>query len=211
MEKIDLNIAQDFTPVIQTVYFVRPFAVRKDAPWNTWQEFIKYARDHKGIITIGIWGAADFGWILLKQIEEIEKVEFVYVPFSGPGEIMAALLGGHITANAIASGMFHARSGECKLLMVFTDNRVKSAPDVPTVKELYGLEYAVFGGLLAPKGLPEPILAKIHDAYKKAMDDPDFLKICDKMDLIMSYKNPEEFRKILEKTDNGVRNFMKQK
>lgn len=55
-QKLGFDVSRDFTPVVQTHLFLLPFAVRKDAPWNTWQDFIKSAKGGKDIITIGSWG-----------------------------------------------------------------------------------------------------------------------------------------------------------
>ena len=148
----------------------------------------------------------------MKQIENAEKTKFVYVPFSGAGEVMAALLGGHITANTLASGTLYARNGELKVLLFFADKRMKDFPDVPTAKELYGLEGAGtnggFTGIVALKGLPEPVLTKLHDAFRKAVDDPEFTKVIDKFGLLVSYKNPKEFADVIRKTDEGIKQVL---
>jgi tripartite-type tricarboxylate transporter receptor subunit TctC len=204
-EKISFAIPRDFTPVIQTYVYARAFFVRKDAPWKTWQDLVKYGRDHKAEITVGTWGPKDFGWLMLTEIEKRENIKFIFAPFSGPGEVMAALLGGHVSASTLTSGWLYVRSGECRALLAFTDRRVESAPDVPCSKELYGLERAVFGGILAPKGLPQPILMKLHNAFRKASEDEDFRKICGKLEMIPTIKSPAEFTKALEEADEATR------
>src|SRR5208283_4245473 len=126
-EKFDFSFA-DFTPILQVQSHPLPFAVRKDASWKTWQEFIKYGREHTGTVTVGVFGATSTGWLALKQIENVERMKFVYVPFPGAGEVMAALLGGHITANTLTSGTLYARNGELKVLLFFADKRMKDFP-----------------------------------------------------------------------------------
>jgi len=205
MEKIQFAIPKDFTPVLQTYVYARAFFVRKDAPWKSWQDLMKDAREQKTGVTVGTWGPRDFGWLMLTEIEKKENVKFVFAPFSGPGEVMSALLGGHVSASTLTSGWLYVRSGECRALLVFTGRRIQSAPDVPCSKELYGLEREVFGGILAPKGLPEPILMKLHNAFKKATEDSEYRKICEKLESIVSTKSPDEFRKALEEADEATR------
>jgi tripartite-type tricarboxylate transporter receptor subunit TctC len=211
MEKFDFSFT-DFTPILQVQSHPLPFAVKKDAPWKTWQEFIKYGREHTGTVTVGVFGATSTGWLALKQIENVEKTKFVYVPFPGAGEVMAALLGGHITANTLTSGTLYARNGELKVLLFFSDKRMKDFPDVPTAKEVYGLEGAGinggFTGIVAPKGLPEPVLARLHDAFKKALDNPEFTKVIGKFELLVSYKNPKEFADVIRKTNEGIKEVL---
>lgn len=212
VEKFDFSFVNDFTPILQVQSHPVPFAVRKDAPWKTWQEFIKYAREHKGVVTVGVFGATSGGWLALKQIEQIEKTQFAFVPFPGAGQVMTAILGGHITANTLTSGTLYAKSGELKVLLFFADKRLKDFPDVPTAKELYGLEgggiTGGFSGIVAPKGLPEPILTRLHDAFKKALEDAEFLKVIEKFELLVSHKNPKEFAETIRKSDEKIRSII---
>jgi tripartite-type tricarboxylate transporter receptor subunit TctC len=212
VNKLGFTIPDDFPPVIQFHTIPMPVAVKKDSAWKTWQEFIKYAREQKEIVSIGIFGRKGTNWLTLHQIEKMEDVKFVYVPFSTAGENAAAILGGHITASMIVSSIVYAKSGQLKLLLVFSDQRLKSFPDVPTAKEVYGPEGVAFGGgfggILAPKGLPTPILTKLHDAFKKGMEDQGFLKVIESFDQVISYKNSEEFAKMLKRMVGVVTEFM---
>ena len=214
VEKLNYRVPDDFTPIIQFQTIPLPFAVRNDAPWKTWEELIKYTREHKGKVIVGIFGSKGTPWLVLNQIEKSENVKFVYAPYAGGGKAVTAILGGHVTATVIVSAIRYAKSGELRLLLVFSDQRLKSFPDVPTAKELYGPEGVGFGGgsngILATKGLPKPILTRLHDAFKKAMEDQDFIKVCESFDLVISYRNPEEFAKVLKRTDDVVRDFLRE-
>jgi tripartite-type tricarboxylate transporter receptor subunit TctC len=214
LENLGYSVWRDFTPIIQLQNQPMPFAVRKDAPWSTWQEIIKHLRDGKNRIKVGIWGAKSSNWLALSQVEKKENVKFVYVPFTGGGESITAILGGHLDANMATSSIMYAKSGELKLLLVFADQRLKHFPNVPTGKELYGLEGAGFGGgfagIIAPKGLPKAILEKLHDAFKKAMEDPDYRAVSEKFDLLVSYRNPEDFQNLLQKTEEAITAYAKE-
>jgi tripartite-type tricarboxylate transporter receptor subunit TctC len=211
VEKFDFSY-NDFTPIVQVQSHPVPFAVRKDAPWKTWQELVKHMREGKGKVTVGVFGATSTGWIALKQMEPVEKVKFVYVPFPGAGEVMAAILGGHVTANTLTSGTLYARNGELKVLLFLADKRMKDFPDVPTAKELYGLNGAGinggFSGIVAPKGLPGPVQKKLSEAFKKAMEDGEFLKTIEKYELLVAYKSPAEFAEVLNITDKGIKQIV---
>ena len=214
MEKLNYSASNDFAPIIQVQNQPMPFAVRKDAPWSTWQEIVKHARERKGPIKVGVWGAKSSNWLALSQVEKKENVKFVYVPFTGGGESITAILGGHLDANMATSSIMYAKSGELKLLLVFADQRLKNFPNVPTGKELYGPEGAGFGGgfggITAPKGLPNAVLTKLHDAFKKAMEDPDYRAVSDKFDLLISYRKPEDFRNLLQRTEEAIKAYAKE-
>jgi tripartite-type tricarboxylate transporter receptor subunit TctC len=214
MEKLNYSTSNDFTPILEVQNQPMPFAVRKDAPWNTWQDVVRHLRESKGPIKVGIWGAKSSNWLALSQVEKKENIKFVYVPFSGGGESITAILGGHLDGNMATSSIMYAKSGELKLLLVFADQRLKNFPNVPTGKELYGQEGVGFGGgfggITAPKGLPSAILTKLHDAFKKAMEDPDYRGVSEKFDLLISYRKPEDFRNLLQRTEEAIKAYAKE-
>lgn len=213
IEKLNYSITDNFTPIIHIQGHPLPVALKKDAPWDAWQEFIKYTREHKGEVKISVWGAKSLVWLALTQIEKIEKVNFIYIPYASSGEAMAAILGGHITATTGGSAIMYAKSGELKVLLLFAERRLKSLPNVPTAKELYklgGVFTGGFSGIVAPKGLPEPIRIKLHDAFQKAMEDEEYLKLVDKYDLIISHKNSEEFGKLIKEFDREIKEVIKE-
>jgi tripartite-type tricarboxylate transporter receptor subunit TctC len=214
MEKLNYSVWNDFTSIIQIQNQPMPFAVRKDAPWNNWQDIVKHLRDGKNKLKVGIWGAKSSNWLALSQAEKRENVKFIYVPFKGGGESITAILGGHIDANMATSSIMYAKSGELKLLLVFADQRLKNFPNVPTGKELFGPEGVGFGGgfagVIAPKGLPKAIVEKLHDAFKKAMEDPDYRAVSEKFDLLVSYRNPADFQNLMKRTEEAIRAYTKE-
>lgn len=101
--------------------------------------------------------------------------------------------------NTLSGVIMYTVSGELRTLLVLASGRLKRLPEVPTGKEVYG--ESVFGvdggwsGILTLKGVPGPIVKTLHDALKKGMEDPDFLKMCDKVNHLPGYKSSEDFSK----------------
>lgn len=209
VEKLEFNVPDDFTPIIKFQCHPGPVAVKRDAPWKTWQDFIKYAREHKGEVKIGVWGSKSMVWLTLKQIETMENVTFTYLPHASSGEAMTQILGGHIEATTGSSAVMYSKpGGELRTLLLFADKRLKSLPEVVTAKELgYTglLMEGGYSGLLAPKGLPGPVLMKLHEAFKQAMEDPDYIKVVDQFMLSISHKNPEEYKKELKEVSEAIK------
>ncbi|MBI2219432.1 MAG: hypothetical protein HYU51_19305 [Candidatus Rokubacteria bacterium] len=110
-----------------------------------------------------------------------------------------AILGGHV--DALASGpavvIPHIKSGKLRALAGWGDKRVVALPEVPTFKELGypGSEFYIWAGVFAPKGTPEPVLAKLRDALRAAVADPDFKGAMDKMQTPIAFKQGDEFRR----------------
>lgn len=92
-------------------------------------------------------------------------------------------------------------AGKLRLLMVWTDQRAPSFPDVPTLKELgYPLVIDSPWGLAGPKGQDPKIVARLHDAFKKATDTPSVIALLAKYDMVVNYRNTEDYRKFVAET-----------
>jgi tripartite-type tricarboxylate transporter receptor subunit TctC len=82
---------------------------------------------------------------------------------------------------------------------------VEAFKDVPLAKEKgYDVQVDVYTGVLAPKGTPKEIVAILHDAFKKAMEDPDVIEQFKKLGVEPAYAGAEEFQKDI--TDSFTRN-----
>ena len=123
--------------------------------------------------------------------------QYQHVPFKSNAEGMNAFLGGHIDAMSDASGWgTHADSGKARLLATFTEQRTKRWPTSPTARE-QGLDivYPSPYGLAGPKGMEPKVVQVLHDAFKKALDDPEHQKTLEKLDQILWYKNSADYTK----------------
>ena len=158
--KVDFFVAKDFTHLIKYQIHPNPVAVKRDAPWNTWEDFLKAARTAKEPMKIGMWGSRSFACMGLEQIAKKENVTFTYVPFNSTGEAMSSILGGHTDVTTGSSGIMYSKEGgTLKTLLLFSNGRIKDLPGVPTASEKGYSGLGVTGGfswLVAPKGLPGP-------------------------------------------------------
>jgi tripartite-type tricarboxylate transporter receptor subunit TctC len=123
----------DLTYIIHLTAYTFGLAVRADAPWQTLDEFIAYARAHPAALTYGTSGPLSPGHIALSQIAAARGVRFTHVPYKGVADSSTALLGGHIHAIATSSGWAPlVDSGKLRLLATFGKVRTKRWPQVPT-------------------------------------------------------------------------------
>ncbi|MCX7856911.1 MAG: tripartite tricarboxylate transporter substrate binding protein [Deltaproteobacteria bacterium] len=191
---------KDFEPIINVVSDPSMFLVRSDCQWKTLKEFIDYARKNPGMITVGNSGAGGGVHLVALAFEKTVGAKFNHIPFSGGGPSITALLGGHIHAVSVSppEGISHVQAGKLKIMALFAEKRLEMFPDVPTVKE-QGIDFAMgmWRGLAAPKGTPPEIIKKLHDAFKKAMDDPAFRKSAKDMAINLAYLGPLDFGKLM--------------
>jgi tripartite-type tricarboxylate transporter receptor subunit TctC len=103
-----------------------------------------------------------------------------FTPFSGDAPAITALLGGHIMASAgVAAGYVpHVQAGSLRIIGAYSEERLEDYPEVPCTAELgYAHPPRLWIFLYGPKGLPEPIVAKLEDAFGKASQTPSFKEL----------------------------------
>ncbi len=191
---------KSFEPIINVVKDPGMFLVRSDSPWKTLHEFLDYAKKNPEMITVGNSGAGGGVHLIALAFEKTVGVKFNHIPFAGGGPSVTALLGGHINAVSVSppEGIEHVKAGKLRIIALFAEKRFDIFPDVPTVKE-QGIDFTMgqWRGLVAPKGTPPDVIKKLHDAFKKGMEDPVFIKSAKDMVVNLSYLGPEDFGKLM--------------
>jgi tripartite-type tricarboxylate transporter receptor subunit TctC len=176
--------------------------VRAESPWKTAKEFIEDAKKRPGQISYsssGIYGTLHMAMELLSSAAGIK---LRHVPYAGAGPALTALLGGHV--DALASGpaviLPQIKAGKLRALAGWGDKRVAALPEVPTFKELGypEAEFYIWAGLFAPRGTPEPVLAKLREAARLAVADAEFKAAMDKLETPIAFKQGADFQKFFE-------------
>jgi tripartite-type tricarboxylate transporter receptor subunit TctC len=168
--------------------------VRGDSPWKTWKDLIVYAKANPGKLTYATPGQASSLHITMEDIAEREGIKWMPVPYKS-GTVFA-LLGGEVDALASSPTWGYIESGQMRVLAVWTERRNPRLPDVPTLKELgYDLAVTSPWGLVGPKGMSPAAIKTLHDAIKKAMENPEFAKIIDRLDKEPYYMSSETYAK----------------
>jgi tripartite-type tricarboxylate transporter receptor subunit TctC len=103
------------------------------------------------------------------------------------------------------------KAAKLKIIALFAEKRFELFPDVPTVKE-QGVDFVMgqWRGLAAPKGTPPDVIKKLHDAFKKGIDDPVFIKNAKDMVVNLSYLDPEAFGKLMAHDDEFYGKLVKE-
>jgi tripartite-type tricarboxylate transporter receptor subunit TctC len=176
--------------------------VPADKPWKTAREFIEDAKKRPGQISYsssGIYGTLHMAMELLSHAAAIK---LRHIPSSGAGPALTAILGGHV--DALASGpavvLPHIKSGKLRALAGWGDKRVAALPDVPTFKELGypDAEFYIWAGVFAPRATPEPVLVRLREALKAAVEEPDFKAAMDKLQTPVAFKQGKEFQEFFD-------------
>ena len=144
-------------PLLMVIDMSAALAVKVDAPWKTFKEFISYAKANPGKVQLGNSGVGANYHTSALGIEMVTGAKFTHVPFKGIGPGITALLGGHVDAaiSEIATLLPHVYAGKLRLLVVGSTERNFAVPEVPCFTE-EGYEQVMVGAWYlwaVPKGV----------------------------------------------------------
>jgi tripartite-type tricarboxylate transporter receptor subunit TctC len=185
----------DFTHIMRVCGWMFGVAVKADAPWQSWAEFIAAARARPGAITFATSGIATTNHLAMEELAEREKVQFTHVPFRGSSEGATAVLSG--TTDCIADSSVwvpQVEAGSMRALCVWTETRVPRLPNTPTLKELgYDMVVTSPYGISGPKGMDPEITAALHDAFKAALESRANIAVRGQFDMPAQYLNTAQY------------------
>lgn len=190
---------KDFEPVC-TVLKEGKVIFTQPGKYETLQEAIAYAKENPGKQSWATYGTGTDEHIILHMISNEENLDVEQVAFGGSGEVVTAVVGGHVDIGiakpSLALGQIKA--GKLKPLAVDGYDRTGSLPDVPTLGEMgYDISIPTWRGLVVPKGTPQERIDILLEVFEKVVDDPDFqTKLIDKLKydvFFMKGKELEDF------------------
>ena len=190
----------DLVPIMQYAEPHTGIVVKASSGWKTFREFVEYAKKNPGKVKYSTTGVGTPQHQSMELVAKQEGIVWTHVPYPGTMPAFMALLGGHVTAQ-VGSGEFipYVKDGTLRLLVTQGEHRVKTFPDVPTMKELgYDFYNETVFLFAAPKGTPQYIIDKLDDALHKAMADPEFIAGLEKLELVPTYRNAPDTKKYLE-------------
>ena len=193
MQKVDWDPLADFSYIIGVSGYTFGIVVKSDSQFKTFQDLIAYAKANPGKLSYGTPGTGTSLHLAMEEIGAKAAVQFLHVPFKGQADSAQALMGGHIMAQVDSTGWGRqVDAGTFRLLATLGDRRTRW--NAPTVKEL-GIDTVSNSpyGLVGPKGMPQAVLRRLHDAFKLAIDEPEHTKTLQQLDQLYWYKSSEEY------------------
>lgn len=192
----------DFKPLGLINLDPAALTVAADAPYDTLEEFIDYAKENPGEISIGNSGTGSIWHIAAEVLAKEAGIEIINVPFEGATEAVTGLVGGHVSAVTVSPAEVKAQldAGNVKTLAVMADNPSDIIPDVPTMTEA-GLEMQPVGtwrGFTVPKDTPDDIAKILEDAFLEAASTEDFKSFMDTNGFGVEVKSADEFSTFMD-------------
>jgi len=205
MRRVTYNPMEDIIPVVRTNVSIAGLVVKKDSPFKMFKDFLDYAKKNPGKLTFSHPGSGSSPHLGMGALEVKYGIKCSPVPYKGDSEMITALLGGHVMAGAGTTGGFgpYVKSGDLKLLAVFSKQRIKFYPEVPTLIELgYKVTAESNFLIIAPKGTPAEIVEKIQSLSVKAMKESSYGSVADKLWTIYEpILKGEELKKAIKEDD----------
>ena len=190
----------DFVPICNHVNETSMVMVSKNSPFNTLQELIAYAKENPGKLKASTNGMKASNHIGAELLAKSAGFKYMAIPYGGTADQLLALRQGEVDFSVAKEADIASMMSEVKVLGVFAEKRMPSFPDAPTLGELglYNKWYGSARAIVAPKGTPADVIAFYEEAFKKAMEDPEYIAAAKKAGVTTLYMNAEDTAKLIK-------------
>lgn len=198
--KLSYDPIGSFRPVTLIASQPNLLLVNPSIPANTVEELVALAKSKPGDLTFASSGEGTSPYLAMERFKMMTGTEMVHVPYKGSAPAVLGIVSGEVDLmfGAVSTTLPHVEAGKLKAIAVSTKERIKSAPDVPTVWEsgVEGFEAASWYGVLAPAGTPDDVLAVLNEGMVEALNAPEVRDRLTGFDIVAN--SPDEFGAIIE-------------
>ena len=195
--KLAFDFARDFEPVALFANVPNILVVHPSVPAKTVKELIDYARAQPGKLSYASSGAGTSIHLSGELFKMLAKVDMVHIPYKGSAPAMTDMIGGQVQVmfDNMPSALPHVKAGKLRALAVTSAQRSPSAPEVPTMGEagVAGFDVQSWFGLVAPKGTPKDIIARLNAESVKALATADIKERFMELGAVPGPMSPEAF------------------
>lgn len=200
MQKMQFDPLKDFTYILNMTGYTFGMVVKADSPIKSIKDLVEFAKANPGRFTYGSPGQGTTPHLAVEEFADKAGIKLQHVPFKGFADGMQALLGGHTMAHSDSTGWSgHVDGGTARLLATYGSRRTRKWASVPTLNELgYDTISESPFGIGAPRGLDAAITRRLHDAFRKTLEDPAVLAAFEKYDQSVLYMNTADYEKFIQ-------------
>jgi tripartite-type tricarboxylate transporter receptor subunit TctC len=200
-DRISYDALKDFVPIATLIDVTVVVTTNLKFPATDIQSLIRIAKKDPGQVRAGLPAVGGMQHLLTAVFEADNGVKFNMIPYKGSAPTVVDLLGGHIDVDFdnMPAVLEHIKSGRLRGLAVSTPNRSEMLPDVPSFKELgmNNLLAAPWFILVAPKGTPAPIVAKLNAEVKRMFETPEAQAALKRIGANSAWRSQKESTKFL--------------
>jgi tripartite-type tricarboxylate transporter receptor subunit TctC len=171
------NPLNDFTPITLAARSPSGFLTTPNLPVKSVKEVIALAKAQPGKLNYSSSGGGSPSHLGMELFKSMAGVNLVHIPYRGPAEALNALVmnEAQVEIQSMLSATPFVQGNRLRLLATTGSKRIAEYPDVPTVAEAAVPGYAVYTwfGVVAPAGVPPPVLTRLHAALVQALTSPE--------------------------------------
>jgi tripartite-type tricarboxylate transporter receptor subunit TctC len=176
-KNLPFDTAKDFASIALIGDSPGLVLVHPSVPANNLKEFVALAKKANPPLTFGTAGAGTYPHLSAELFKDQAGIEMTHIPYKGAGPALVDLLAGVYTmkVEGITTGLSHVKAGKLKAFGITSKERMPLAPEIPTVAEQGYPEYETnfWMAILAPAGTPKDVVAKLEQAFLKALQDKE--------------------------------------
>jgi tripartite-type tricarboxylate transporter receptor subunit TctC len=207
------SVLRDFEPIALLSRSNFVLAARAGLPANNVQELVDLAKASPGKFSIASYGIGSTSHVTLASFEDATKTSFLHVPYRGVGPAVNALLTGEVDAAFVTPHIVVGlqQAGNVKILGAASLQRMSVVPDVPTFTEqgIDGFAGGNWYGVVAPRGIPDAVKARLVDEITKIAASPPFLAHAKSLGVDAEYRDAAGFAEFLAKENERWGNLIK--
>ena len=195
--KLNYSTLKDFVPIARTAQQPLALIVNTSLPVTSVQELVAMAKKSPGKLNYGSAGNGGSSHLVPEMFKQATGTFIVHIPYRGSAPALTDLLAGQVQmmAESIPLASQYVKQGKLRALAITGRERNAALPGVPTFAELgiKGMEVVGFYGVMAPAGTPKEVVAKLSEAFKQVLDNPDLRKSMTAQGADPAYLNSEQF------------------
>ena len=195
--KLNYSTLKDFVPIARTAQQPLALIVNTSLPVTSVQELVAMAKKAPGKLNYGSAGNGGSSHLVPEMFKQATGTFIVHIPYRGSAPALTDLLAGQVQmmAESIPLASQYVKQGKLRALAITGRDRNAALPGVPTFAELgiKGMEVVGFYGVMAPAGTPKEVVAKLAEAFKQVLDNPDLRKSMTAQGADPAYLNSEQF------------------
>jgi tripartite-type tricarboxylate transporter receptor subunit TctC len=212
-KNLSYNMLRDFAPVTLLASGPSIVVVPADSPVKSVADLIRLAREKKGDLQYASAGTGTCTFLSAELFKQQAGIGMQQIPYKGGGPAMTSTMAGETALYfaPLAAALPQIRQGRLRGLAVTSPQRLALVPDVPTVAEagVPGYQFSCWYGMLVPAATPKPIVATLHDATVKVLNDPAIKKRLEELGYLPGGDTPESFGAFLHAEVESARQLVK--
>ena len=189
---------ESFDYICQAYSAPSSLVVRKDSDFNNLQDMIEFAKANPNKLNYGIQAVGSIPHIAGLGLAETAGIDMEFIPFKGSAPTFKAMLDGTVDMFVAHISFLTKNADQVKSIAMLMDIRVDTAQDLPTAKEQgFDLNFPIWGGLIAPKGIPEEARMKLEQACEAGMKSDAFSKRMAELRMPVTFLSGEDFKEFV--------------